>query len=194
MSEVEGAGPEAGVKKEAVEAGGAEVGGSGGVPPKVDTGKRFAAIFIDGILASIIAQVGWQVGGILGGGVLGGLLGAAGSGAAAGYMALRDSLNDGRSFGKKALGLTVQTPDGTPCTQEQSIKRNSLLALPYAVSALLGLLGAIPIIGPILVLVGVLPSLLFSLPQFYESLQVLALDPNGRRLMETKSETYTVLA
>lgn len=191
----EGAAPEA-EKKDAAEAGGEEVGG-GGVPPKVDTGKRFLAFLVDGIIAGVVGGVGGTIGGIIGHmihPIVGGILTGLAQGAGGGYLLLRDSLNDGRSVGKKVMKLTVQTPDGSPCTQEQSIKRNTIIALPSLLAAAGAFFGGIPVLGMIVALVAGIGSLVASLAYLYEAIQVLALDANGRRMMELKSQTYTVLA
>lgn len=185
-----------GEKKDAAEAGGEEVGG-GSVPPKVDTGKRFLAFLVDSIIAGVVGGVGGVIGGIVGGivhPILGGILTGLAQGAGGGYLLLRDSLNDGRSVGKKVMKLTVQTPDGSPCTQEQSIQRNMIIALPSMIAAAGAIFGGIPVLGMIVGLVAMLGGLIASLAYLYEAIQVLALDANGRRMMELKSQTYTVLA
>ncbi len=185
-------------KKEPAEAGGTEVARSGGVPPKVDPTKRVVAYFIDAVPAAFAASILGMIGAFIP--VIGGFLGLAGAAGAAGYMLVRDSLNDGRSFGKKLQGLTVATPQGGPCTREQSIRRNLIQALPFLAwtvnSMFAAVFGLIPVLGG---LIGGLLSILFlpvvllcGLASAYEAVQVLALDPNGRRLLELKEECYTV--
>lgn len=186
-------------KKDTPEAGGEEVGGAmvEGVPPKIDTVKRLSALGLDLGVAVAISGVSIVLGFILGfiplfGFIVGPLVMAVGQAGAAAYLGLRDSLFEGRSFGKKAMKLTVQTPDGTPCTQEQSLRRNALLALAPGIAAIAMLIMAIPLVGWIIgPLVGSIAGLA-SLTYLYEGFQVLALDPNGRRVMELQSETYTV--
>ena len=46
-----------------------------------------------------------------------------------GYMLLRDSLNGGRSFGKKFMGLKV-VKGSAPCSRKDSLLRNITLAIP----------------------------------------------------------------
>lgn len=186
-------------KKDAAEGGGEEVGAGAavGVPPKTDMKKRALAALIDGIIAGVAQGVIGVVGGIVGGmtiGLVGGAISCVGGLVAAGYMAVRDSLNDGRSYGKKQMGLVVKTPSGQPCTQQQSIQRNMLLAIPSAVGGVVGLVVHVPVLGLILAPLAALVSLAASLPALYETAQVLFLDKNGRRMMELKSQTYTVEA
>ena len=149
--------------------------------------KRFVAFFLDGfgvaIIASIVVGVGMTMGP-----VMTALLGAVAYSAAAYYMAIRDSLNDGRSFGKKIMGLKVKTPSGSPCSAQQSIERNTIIAAAWALSALAILVSFIPIVKHI----GTLLQLAGSLAVLYEALQVLVIDPNGRRLFESKSQCFTV--
>jgi uncharacterized RDD family membrane protein YckC len=195
MSDAEDQGTD--IKKDAAEAGGEEVGGSAmaGIPPKIPTDKRFLALLIDIGVTFGIGLVGmiltFGVG--LVSSALATLLSAAAQGISAGYLALRDSLNDGRSVGKKIMKLTVQTPDGQPCTQEQSLRRNAIIALPTACMAVGTLASLVPFVGWMVQLGLGLFAIIPGLAYLYEGIQVLALDPNGRRLMELKSETYTVL-
>jgi len=182
-------------KKDAVEAGGDEVGGGSlDVPPKVDNMKRFLAVLIDGVLAGVVMAVIGAVGGVLAGmvsGMIGGIVIGLGQAVGGGYMLIRDSLNDGRSFGKKFMGLTVKTPDGSPCTQQQSIQRNMLQGGPLVVMGGATILGSlVGILGTLLGLVGAV----IGLGSLYEAVQVVALDANGRRLMESKAQVYTVPA
>jgi uncharacterized RDD family membrane protein YckC len=50
---------------------------------------------------------------------------------------------DGRSPGKKILGMAAVGPDGAGVTMQQSVMRNSTLAVGYLGSAI----GAIPLLG-----------------------------------------------
>ena len=48
------------------------------------------------------------------------------------YFLLRDSLYDGRSFGKKLMGLrVVHSVQKTPCKLMESVIRNVSLAIPF---------------------------------------------------------------
>ena len=44
------------------------------------------------------------------------------------YMLISDGLMDGRSLGKRFVGLRVLTKDGAPCSIKSSIVRNSTIA------------------------------------------------------------------
>jgi uncharacterized RDD family membrane protein YckC len=64
--------------------------------------------------------------------------------AAATVLALgRDVLFQGTSPGKKVLGLAVVKADGSPITVQESVRRNSTLALSYA----LNIVAAVPVLG-----------------------------------------------
>lgn len=60
-----------------------------------------------------------------------------------GATLLRDILLQGRSPGKKIMGLAVVTNAGGPITAQESIKRNSTLAI----GSLARVVGIVPIIG-----------------------------------------------
>lgn len=62
---------------------------------------------------------------------------------AAAAMLVRDVAFQGVSPGKKILGLAAVGPDGAPVTLQQSVMRNSTLALGYANAAF----SAIPFLG-----------------------------------------------
>jgi uncharacterized RDD family membrane protein YckC len=104
-----------------------------------DLVKRGIALFIDfviigcGYFALSIAlgiPLGW--------------MGRLVAGAAAAIAVLvRDVAFQGRSPGKKILGMAAVGPDGAPVTLQQSIMRNSTLAVGYANTAL----AAIPFLG-----------------------------------------------
>ena len=106
-----------------------------------DLVKRAVAVIIDAVLVAI-------VGGVVG--IVSGVLGAA-VGLAA--WLLRDVALQGRSPGKKVMGLNVATASGAPVTPIDSIKRNATLAvgqlgsLIAAAIPLLGLLPAFPLWG-----------------------------------------------
>lgn len=181
-------------KKNPAEAGGQEqaAGAATGIPPKVDHKNRFLAMLIDGLIAGLGGGI---VGAILN--VVTGMIGMPGLGSGigqllgAGYLGIRDSLNDGRSFGKKFMKLRVKTPSGAPCTQAESINRNMLIAGANAAGAVLTILMSLPVIGLFfLVLAPVV--MLISLVPLYEAIQVVALEPNGRRWSELRAQCYTV--
>lgn len=104
-----------------------------------DIVKRGVALFIDyviigcGYFALTIAlgiPLGWM------GRMLAALVAAA-------AVLARDVVLEGRSPGKKILGMAAVGPDGAPITLQQSVMRNSTLAVGYALNAV----GAIPILG-----------------------------------------------
>ncbi len=61
------------------------------------------------------------------------------------YILISDSLFEGRSLGKRVLGLRVLREDGGPCTVRESMLRNATIALGV-------LLWRIPLIGWLLFL------------------------------------------
>jgi uncharacterized RDD family membrane protein YckC len=104
-----------------------------------DIVKRGIALFIDSVIIGCVyfaltialgIPLGW----------MGRLVAAV---AATVAMLVRDVAFQGRSPGKKILGLAAVGPGGTPVTLQQSIMRNSTLAVGYANSAL----AAIPFLG-----------------------------------------------
>ena len=93
---------------------------------KADKWKRFAAIFIDGLIAYVpmilFASIGLYK--IMSLGYL----------AALAYYLLRDALLDGRSIGKKVLGLkVVKSADGSSIAGDfgKSAVRNVSLFIPF---------------------------------------------------------------
>lgn len=127
-------------------------------PPtsKADLGKRFIAILIDGIAASIVAMVpvvGWIVGGV--------------------YMVVRDGLEvdfmNRRSLGKKIMKLRPVRRDGHPMDLETSFRRNWMWAIGY--------LALIPIVGWILSPVIAIASIAIALFEVYK----VFTDPEGVR-------------
>ncbi len=157
---------------------------------KADLGKRFAAYFIDAIIAwlpGMIFSLIFAFGGFRGAGLgLGFLLGGA-------YMLVRDGLNmdfaDGRSIGKKLMKLRAERLDGGPMTMEGSIRRNWPLGafyLLYGLGALFGGLGIYSIAG-LFGIIGWAASLL----TIVEAVLVLT-DKDGRRLGDKMGETQIV--
>lgn len=104
-----------------------------------DIVKRGLALFIDSVIIgcaffalnlALGIPLGW----------MGRLVAAV---AATAAMLVRDVALQGRSPGKKLLGLAAVGPDGAPVTLQQSVMRNCTLAVGYANSAL----AAIPLLG-----------------------------------------------
>jgi uncharacterized RDD family membrane protein YckC len=108
-------------------------------PAGPDLVKRGIALFIDFVIIGCVyfaltialgIPLGW--------------MGRLVAGAAAAIAVLvRDVAFQGRSPGKKILGMAAVGPDGAPVTLQQSIMRNCTLAVGYANTAL----AAIPFLG-----------------------------------------------
>ena len=136
---------------------------------KPDTVKRFLAILIDGILASVVTQfipfIGWLIG--------------------AAYMVVRDGLDidfmKERSLGKKIMKLRVVRLDEKPMDLEASFKRNWMWGI--------GCLAAIPIIGWLAAPFILLAALIISL---YECYKVLT-DKEGRRWGDELAGTKVIV-
>lgn len=96
---------------------------------KPDTGKRFLAKFIDGVIGALLYWVvaavvpGWFTGALLGGLV------------AAAYLLVSDGLDvdfmKQRSIGKKMMNLDVRRLDGRPMDIETSARRNWMFVVGY---------------------------------------------------------------
>lgn len=82
--------------------------------------KRAVAYFIDAIILGVLAQIT----------IFGALA------CLAGWL-LRDVVIEGRSPGKKIMGLRAMTASGGPVTINESVRRNAPFAL-YGVAAVLG--------------------------------------------------------
>lgn len=153
--------------------------------PKADLVKRFLAVLIDGLIAGAIAWVfGW----------FGTFMGGVGTLIGAGYILTRDGLNspyaDGRSIGKKLIGLRPTRLDGGPMTIETSVRRNWTLAAGSIVSGigtmLVGL-GPLALLGvPVLIL-----SALVGLLGLVEAVLVVT-DSEGRRIGDKTGGTKVV--
>ena len=106
---------------------------------KPDLVKRAVAALIDFVGIAI-------VNGVLsvGLGIVLGWVGAMVAAAVCTALVLgRDVLIEGRSPGKKLLGMAVVRADGSPITVQESIRRNSTLAIGSAI----GIVAAIPLLG-----------------------------------------------
>ena len=108
-------------------------------PAGPDIVKRGLALFIDYVIIGCVyfalslalgIPLGW----------MGRLVAAV---AAAAAVLIRDVAFEGRSPGKKILGMAAVGPDGAPVTMQQSIMRNVTLALGYVNTAL----ASIPVLG-----------------------------------------------
>ena len=112
-----------------------------------DLGTRILAKLIDVIIVGIVAGIiGFVVGILLAFSGLPGFLtrvvtAALGAVLYVGYFAFMES-NKGQTVGKMLLKLQVQGPNGGNPTMEEAVKRNAYFAL--------GLLGIIPLLGPLL--------------------------------------------
>ncbi len=153
--------------------------------PKADLVKRFLAVLIDGLTAGAIAWVFGLFGTFMSG--LGILIGA-------GYILVRDGLEtpytDGRSFGKKIIGLRAVRLDGGPMTMETSIRRNWTLAAGNIVSGIgtvLLAMGPLAILG-ILVLIG---SIAVGLLGLVEAILVVT-NSEGRRIGDRTGGTQVI--
>lgn len=151
---------------------------------KADPVKRFLAILIDGVLASIIAFV-LGIGGTTLYGV-GLLLGA-------GYILARDGLEydfmDRRSIGKKMMKLRPIRLDGSAMDLNTSIMRNWPLALGSIVWGFANMAGGLAIffIAGLLYFLAWLASLL----GLVEGILVLV-DKDGRRIGDKMANTHVV--
>lgn len=154
--------------------------------PKADLVKRFLAALIDGLLAGAIALVFGLFGTFMSG--VGTLIGAA-------YILVRDGIEtpytDGRSVGKKVIGLRPVTLDGAPMTVETSVRRNWTLALGSIVSGLgsvlvgmgLGIIGwAVMGLGGLVGLLGLVECVL------------VIVDSEGRRIGDKTAGTQVIEA
>lgn len=153
--------------------------------PKADLVKRFLAVLIDGLIAGAIGFVFGLLGTFMSG--IGTLIGA-------GYMLTRDGLEtpytDGRSFGKKVIGLRAIRLDGGAVDIETSIKRNWPLAIGSIISGigtLLLPLGILAILGILVLLGGALVGLL----GLVEGILVVT-DSEGRRIGDKMAGTQVI--
>jgi uncharacterized RDD family membrane protein YckC len=98
------------------------------------------------------------------------------------YLVIADGLFEGRSVGKKLIGLKVVLENDSECGYKESIFRNS----PFAVGFILcGIFGAVPLIGWLISFVIIVVILAF------ESLVIIGSD-NGKRLGDEIANTQVV--
>ncbi len=152
---------------------------------KADLVKRFLAALIDGLIAGAI---GWVFG------LFGTVMSGIGTLVGAGYILTRDGLEspytDGRSVGKKIIGLRPVRLDGGPMTIETSVRRNWTLGAAGVVSGigtvLIGL-GPLALLGvPVLILSG-----LIGLLGLVEAIMVVV-NEEGRRIGDKTGGTQVV--
>lgn len=160
--------------------------GAGVDKPKAPLGARAVALIVDGIIGGIAAGI---VGGI-GTAIWAPLGSLLGGGVAAAWYAFRDTLMEGRSPGKKFLGLTIITADGKPINQDLAIKRNMPFIVSSAISAITGFLIFIPVLGAILALIGGLVGLVIGIAEIYFVLT----DKKGLRYGDRMASTQVVKA
>jgi uncharacterized RDD family membrane protein YckC len=98
------------------------------------------------------------------------------------YLLLADGLFEGRSVGKKLIGLKIVLQDGSRCGYKESIFRN----VPFAAGFILGgIFGVIPLIGWLMSFV------IFVVVLAFESLVIIGSD-NGKRLGDEIANTQVV--
>ncbi|HYH81728.1 MAG TPA: RDD family protein [Longimicrobium sp.] len=107
----------------------------GNKPGQPELVKRFVAYFIDAVILAVIAM-------------LPGILGIIGAAAAIAGWLMRDTLLDGRSPGKKIMGLQAVNAAGQPVTLNESVIRNA----PFVIGAIGSLISHFTVIGAIIAL------------------------------------------
>lgn len=150
-----------------------------------DLVKRFVAVLIDGIIAAAVYTIISRIFGVvLGGGVFAALTGnLLGSLAALAFYLGRDVALQGRSPGKKVMGLNVATASGAPITPIESAKRNITLSAGWIASVVM----TVPILGWIL---GALIAFGGGLVALYECYLVITNQP---RLGDKIAGTHVVV-
>jgi uncharacterized RDD family membrane protein YckC len=119
-----------------------------------DIVKRGVALFIDFVIIGCVYFVLTLVLGI----PLGWMGRLVAGAVAAGAVLVRDVAFQGRSPGKKIMGLAAVGPQGAPVTLQQSIMRNTTLAVGYANTAL----ASIPFLGLISIPLSLVALALFA--------------------------------
>ena len=139
---------------------------------KADITKRFIAVVIDGVIASVLS---WAIPFI--GGLLGGL-----------YILLRDGLDveylRGRSLGKTLMKLRIVRDNGQPMDLNTSIQRN----WPLSVGLIITILLVIPVLGWLIVPLASLVGLVLGVMEIY----FVMTDPEGRRFGDRRAGTRVV--
>jgi uncharacterized RDD family membrane protein YckC len=98
------------------------------------------------------------------------------------YLLIADGLFEGRSVGKRLIGLKVVLAEGMNCGYKESIFRN----FPFAVGFILcGIFGAVPLIGWLMSFIIIVVILAF------ESLVIIGSD-DGKRLGDEIANTQVV--
>ena len=105
----------------------------GNKPGQPELVKRFVAYFIDAVILTVIAY-------------LPGILGIVGAAAAVAGWLMRDTLLEGRSPGKKVMGLQAVNAAGKPVTLQQSAIRSA----PFALGAIGALISHFTIVGALI--------------------------------------------
>jgi uncharacterized RDD family membrane protein YckC len=105
----------------------------GNRPGQPELVKRFVAYFIDAVILGVIAN-------------LPGIIGIVGAAAAIAGWLMRDTLVEGRSPGKKIMGLQAVNAAGRPVTLNESAIRNA----PFVLGAVGALVGHFTIVGALL--------------------------------------------
>lgn len=134
--------------------------------PPADPLTRWVAKFLDVLLASAIDQ----------------LLPVVGFFAAVTYLIIADGLQPGGSVGKRLLGLAIRGADGRVCGVRESLLRNGVLAVPFALWLLLQPVGWLAAVVGWLVLIGA-----FGLEGI-----LLVGNPQGQRLGDELADTRVI--
>lgn len=98
------------------------------------------------------------------------------------YLVIADGIFEGKSIGKKLIGLNVVLDNGARCGYKESILRNFPFAAGYI---LCGIVGGIPLIGWLLSFIIIVVILAF------ESLVTIGSE-NGKRLGDEIANTRVV--
>ncbi|MBU1107558.1 MAG: RDD family protein [Candidatus Riflebacteria bacterium] len=149
--------------------------------------KRLLATFIDLVLVGVVAAVLIFIATMVLGQFFGSLFSFFVLAASAVIVLVKDmpfkfGELDCQSPGKKAMNIRVTDLQGNSITLKQSMQRNFILAMPYVLSALGSLLGAIPLgIGFIGTLFIVMPLMFIaSIANVYEIYRIYSGERNRR--------------